>query len=591
MNIVHLLSQNHLTGAEVYAATLVREQILNKNHVYQISNGFFYPTTAVKIQRDVETRSRIAFIKNILWLRNFLRKEDIAVVHTHSRAAAKLGFWATFGTGTALVSTVHGVQHSSFSKKLFNQYGRFIIAVCENVKRQLMRDFSYREGPIKVLPNPVSSESFRFTESAATGKIAVIGRTTGPKKTRTAQVFRSLENSKLELFLVGGSLEDLDLPPKLAKRITEIQAPNLTSDNYSAFSVVVGSGRVCIEALLTGTPCIAFGEALYCGLVTPENYQLAKQSNFGDIQPGSLTPQLPIDQFMHDLEKAAHSTAKKVLSELAREDFSPAVVNARIQRLYESAVFLKRHAAWIPVLMYHKVPDQELQSKHKIFVTKNNFEKHLLYFKERGFETITFDEISAFRRGEKNFSQFPKKPLVLTFDDGYRDNLENASPLLKKYGFTAQLFLLADPQIASNSWDAGGNETASEILSGTERQQWLTSAFSVGSHGFSHQKITALTGDQALAELAHSKEVLEGEFKKKVPVFAFTYGITVPASEALAEKAGYDYAVNTDSGGLLMEEQPFAVFRANIFPDESRWSLWKKTSSWYRRYYYFKRKK
>jgi peptidoglycan/xylan/chitin deacetylase (PgdA/CDA1 family) len=276
---------------------------------------------------------------------------------------------------------------------------------------------------------------------------------------------------------------------------------------------------------------------------------------------------------------------------MAKSDFSPSVIAAKVQRLYESALFLKWHPRWIPVLMYHKIPAAELQSQHKIFVTKANFEKHLRFFQKRGFETLTFNELAAFRKGERDFSRFPKKPLVLTFDDGYRDNLENASPLLKKYGFNAQLFLLADKNISSNSWDAGGSEPAAEIVSGEDRQQWLQSAYELGSHGFSHQKITAFTRDQALDELSASKKSLEGEFAKEVSVFAFTYGITVPDSETLAESAGYEYAVNTDSGGLLMEERPYAVFRVNMFPDESLWSLFKKTSAWYRRYYFFKRKK
>jgi peptidoglycan/xylan/chitin deacetylase (PgdA/CDA1 family) len=241
--------------------------------------------------------------------------------------------------------------------------------------------------------------------------------------------------------------------------------------------------------------------------------------------------------------------------------------------------------------MYHKIPQQEINSQHKIFVTAENFEKHLQFYKKKGFTTLTFSELALYRKALVSFKYFPKKPLVLTFDDGYRDNLETASPLLRKYGFKAQLFLLADNKINSNVWDASGDEPAHEIMSQDERQKWKTSAYEIGSHGFRHQKITEFSLEEAQKELTQSKISLEDEFKIPVTSFAFTYGTTRPEGAELAQRAGYDYALNTDTGGMLMEEEPYSIFRVNIFPNETKSSLYKKTAKWYRRYYKFKRKK
>ena len=181
--------------------------------------------------------------------------------------------------------------------------------------------------------------------------------------------------------------------------------------------------------------------------------------------------------------------------------------------------------------------------------------------------------------------------MVLTFDDGYRDNLETASPLLKKYGFRAQLFLLADTNINSNVWDADGSEPAHEIMSSAERQAWKASAYEIGSHGFRHQKITEFSLEEAQKEISNSKLALEDEFKVPVQSFAFTYGITRLEGAEMAQRAGYEYALNTDTGGMLIEEDPYSIFRVNIFPNETTSSLRKKTAKWYRRYYKFKRKK
>lgn len=598
---MHLLSQNHLTGAEVYAVTL-SEQLRQEGHkVFQFSNGFYYPSENIKFQLEVETKSKFKFIKNVLWMRNFIRKQNIHIIHTHSRSSAKLAYWSTLFSNTGVVSTVHGIQHPSFSKKLHNQYGEFIIAVCANIRKHLITDFGYNPERIKILPNAVSSAQYFFKPPLTQDKainIAIVGRTTGPKGLRTQQAVEALfsdqlNHLKFKLTLVGGSFSDLNIPSEIKSKI-EVKSPEaLNSEIYSTYNLVIGSGRVCMESLITGVNTIAFGEAAYVGLVTPSNYKNALESNFGDIHPSSKSPLIDKEKFIESIKNIATRDPQdtEILSKMARDSFSLKTIARNIQRLYESAYFLKNHKSWIPILMYHKIPDHEIQSQHKIYVTKSNFEKHLKFFKSRNFTTLTFSDLKKFRTGQLSFKNFPKKPLILTFDDGYVDNLQNASPLLKQYGFKAQLFLLADQNIGNNSWDINSTEPAHDIVTGKERQLWLESQFEIGSHGFAHKKITEFSAEEAFNELVESKKSLEREFNKPIDVFAFTYGITEKNSAELAQAAGYDYAVNTDDGGLLLEETPYSIFRVNIFPNENSWSLFKKTSTWYRKYYYWKRKK
>lgn len=599
VNILHLLSQNHLTGSEVYAATLAELQVSAGHKVDQVSNGFFTVTSAQQTTLEVETKSKLTFFKNVFWLRDFILQNNIQVVHSHSRASAKLAFYATLFSNTAHVSTVHGVQHASCSKRLLNQYGQFTICVCENLKKHLITDFGYNSARIKTIPNPISKNLYQYLTPPSDVKniinIGIIGRTTGPKGTRTELVIKEILKlgEKYKVTVIGGRLQDLNLSDSEKSQVTEIADANLNSAFYRKYDLIVGSGRVCMESLLTGVPSLAFGESKYVGLVTLENFEQALSSNFGDIHPDSKTPSIDATAFINDLEKATKLNTEhlKQLAELAAKSFDQHWISQQIERLYESAYFLKNYSSWIPVLMYHKIPQTEIKSQHKIFVTAENFEKHLQFFKKKGFTTLTFSELSLFRKGELNFKHFPKKPLVLTFDDGYRDNLETASPLLKKYGFKAQLFLLADNKINSNVWDTNGDEPAHEIMSSEERQAWKNSAYEIGSHGFRHQKITEFILADAQNELSASKLALQDEFKLTIQSFAFTYGVTRPEGAELAQRAGYEYALNTDTGGMLMEEEPYSVFRVNIFPNETTSSLSKKTSKWYRRYYKFKRKK
>ena len=604
MNILHLLSQTHLTGAEVYATTLIKNQVDLGHQVYQISNDFFHPSLAEQIKLNVECPTKYEFLINIFKLRSFFKKNNIQIIHCHSRAATKLAFYSTFFSKVAYVSSVHGIQHSSISKKLFSQYGQFILAVCKNIKTHLIEDFSYNEKIIKIIPNPISNKQFQFINKKNTPqkiKIGIVGRTTGPKATRTELIINELFSSKLSelvdsITVVGGQINQLNLPPNLKSKIIEVSPKELTSTDYQVFDLVIGSGRVCMESLMSGVPCIAFGESQYCGLISINNFYYFLESNFGDIQKNNLIPKIDSEKLLTDINTLMqnYTTNKNDLfglSQLAEQTFNISRINSQIIRLYESAYFLKQYKKWIPVLMYHKIPSNEIQSQHKIFVTTENFKKHLSFFKKRGFKTVTFSELALYRKGQLSFKSFPKKPLILTFDDGYVDNLENASPLLKQFGFRAQIFLLANSQIKSNQWDSSLTEPLHEIVSGTERLKWKQSAFEVGSHGFSHQKITDMSSTEIIEELEKSKQQLEKEFNTEINVYAFTYGITSDEAKQIAQNVGYDYAVNTDSGARLLEEDPYSIFRVNIFPNESFWSLYKKTSTWYRAYYYHKRKK
>jgi peptidoglycan/xylan/chitin deacetylase (PgdA/CDA1 family) len=401
----------------------------------------------------------------------------------------------------------------------------------------------------------------------------------------------------LDISILGAQLDQLSISDEIKRKLHHVHTPRLDAAKYSEYDIVVGSGRVCMESLITGTATIAFGEAYYCGGIDEQNFESAFASNFGDIHPELEHPNLDESQFLRDLTVMVHkiktgNESLSGLSGMASKRFSIQLVSRQVLRIYESAYFLKNYSYWIPVLMYHKIPAIAPVSRHKIYVVAAHFENHLKTFKRLGFSTVTLSELALYRKGELSFSNFPKKPLLLTFDDGYRDNLEIASPLLKKYGYRAQLFLLADKEISSNVWDQTNEEPSHAIISGNERQNWKESAFEIGSHGFSHQRITEFKNEtMALAELVNSKAALEREFSTPVISYAFTYGTTSDSAAKLAQEAGYDYAFNTDTGGHLLEEEPYSIFRVNIFPDESFWSLFKKTSSWYRRYYYFKRKK
>lgn len=599
MNILHLLSQNQLTGAEVYACQLIEKQVQKNHKVIQVSNDFFYQTQAHKISLPVENKSFLKFIKSVFALRKILVHENIHVIHAHSRAASKLAYWSRWGLKIGYLSTIHGRQHVSISKKIHNIYGDFLVPVCENIRSQLTQEFKYNARRIKTVSNGIDPIKFQFKAPLKTDsktiRIGIIGRDTGPKKLRTEIFIENLipilkaQGYQYQFTIIGGRKENFKIH---TENVNYLNPPQLNSKFYQDFDLICGSGRVCIEALLSGIPCIAFGESLYCGHVTIENYAEFKKSNFGDIGHDFSSPKFNKIQAEVDLQQFSKVDVK-ALAEMTAQDFDLGLIANQIERLYESSYFIRQWPKWIPILMYHKIPDQDLQSQHKIFVNKSNFKKHLHFFKSQGFQTLTFSELAEFRKAEKDFKYFPEKPLILTFDDGYVDNITNADPLLKEFKMKAQIFLLADEKVDSNRWDYDDDNSKHEfspIMPANQRMLWKKSNFEIGSHGIKHDRLPKMSWNEKITELTESKNRLESEFQTQINVFAYTYGDTNTECAKACETSGYDYGLNTDRGGLHLEEAPYSVFRVNIFPNESLLSLWKKTASWYRRYYYFKRK-
>ena len=95
----------------------------------------------------------------------------------------------------------------------------------------------------------------------------------------------------------------------------------------------------------------------------------------------------------------------------------------------------------IPVLLYHSISNDNSPMSLNI----NFFENQMKYLKNNGFQTVDFNEI------DPNLKS--KKQIIITFDDGYKDILNNALPILKKYNFKATSFFVTNLIGQNNSWD------------------------------------------------------------------------------------------------------------------------------------------
>lgn len=164
---------------------------------------------------------------------------------------------------------------------------------------------------------------------------------------------------------------------------------------------------------------------------------------------------------------------------------------------------------------------------------------------------------------------------------------------MRQYGYRGVLYLLGDFDIRYNKWDADFDPTEprADIMDRAQKQAFVAAGWEIGAHTMSHAKLPELPAAAALAEMRDSKAALEEALNTEIISFAYPYGALDEEVKALAQQAGFTYAVATDTGGMHLEDDRMQIFRVNIFPHETPGSLFKKTATWYRKYYRWKRKK
>jgi peptidoglycan/xylan/chitin deacetylase (PgdA/CDA1 family)/glycosyltransferase involved in cell wall biosynthesis len=607
MQILHLLSQYVVTGAETYAATLADKQLQAGNKVYILSDTFHTKTEADYKPFPLGKRNFLQRIKNIIHLVFYIRKNQITIVHAHSRAASWVAFFACKFTQTPLVSTLHGRQHIHKSSQSFDMYGNQLITVCENNKTHLVTELNINPKKITVIPNGFD---FDTTQKSKTRKephfytISIIGRSAGPKGERTAKIIKEVipdliqKNAFVKFNVIGGNISDFG-----AELISEVEKQNLlfgsrinlighvnnVSEQILKSDLIIAAGRVAIESLALQIPVFALGEAQYLGLITKKNIDQIMASNFGDMASNLKDFEFNIQQLHTDLDTFIQNyqnfTQNIELSNYIRQIYAIDTVMEAISQVYKKAILQHAYPSPVPILMYHKVPDADLDSRHKTYVSKKNLNKHFFFFKIFGFTPITFKEYNAV--GEGKISRI-KKPLVLTFDDGYADNYDNLFPLLRKFNFKCVIYVLGQRH-QTNFWDVAEGEKQEKLMNESQIKSLHQFGIEIGAHTLNHIKLNLTEQQTAANEIIKSKENLEHLIQEEVISFAYPYGLAEEAHFLMVKKAGFKYAVLTDSGAHKIEDDPFRIFRINMFPHENYFSLWKKTSSWYRNYYNKKR--
>ena len=221
--------------------------------------------------------------------------------------------------------------------------------------------------------------------------------------------------------------------------------------------------------------------------------------------------------------------------------------------------------------MYHRLGEVRRDSivpGH--YVAPTLFERQLRLLRALGMESISLATMRAGLQGE---ATLPKRPVVLTFDDGYESFWELGMPRLRTYGTTATVFLVSNLIGGKNEWDLAKGDVEERLMSREQILQAASEGIEFGAHTRRHADLAQIGLAEAEREIAGSKEDLEAWIDRSVDFFCYPYGAQTPEVRALVARTGYLGATGTRLHGNGPDSDPYLWGRINVRYDHTPFRL------------------
>ncbi len=199
------------------------------------------------------------------------------------------------------------------------------------------------------------------------------------------------------------------------------------------------------------------------------------------------------------------------------------------------------------------------------------FRQQLRYLKWRGYAPISLDDLHNYFIN-KTIS-LPDKPVIITFDDGYMDNYENALPILKEQNVPATLFIVSGLINKTNRWIISEGYPERPLMGWTEIREMQKNGMTIGSHTVNHCRLTTLDLKDAKREIEDSKKFLEDSLGTQINHFAYPYGDMKDSIMNMTRDAGYRTACSTRSGFNSEQVSPYELRRLEIYGTDTLWKF------------------
>lgn len=225
----------------------------------------------------------------------------------------------------------------------------------------------------------------------------------------------------------------------------------------------------------------------------------------------------------------------------------------------------------VAILMYHAFTEDEAETG-SLYTLASEFERQLSALRDAGYTSVGYSDLIEFVNGE---GKLPEKPLLISIDDGYQNNLDLAAPLLETYGFCANIAVIGVSIGHTTYKDTDIPITPHFSLE--DARPWIErGVLTVTTHSYDMHQIAAVDGDDCrrgvlqmpdeaepdyiaalTQDYTHAQEQLAGLPGKVLPVFTYPFGAYSELSERVLQELGVQVTVTTEGGAnRLVKGEP-----------------------------------
>jgi peptidoglycan/xylan/chitin deacetylase (PgdA/CDA1 family) len=189
----------------------------------------------------------------------------------------------------------------------------------------------------------------------------------------------------------------------------------------------------------------------------------------------------------------------------------------------------------VPILCYHSISQDRSGPLGPYTLPARLFEDHMAWVVEQGFSTMT---VAGLQQSLDAGALLPARPLLITFDDGLADFLDDALGILDRRGLTATIFITT-----AGTWSARPRALAGRrTLSRAEVLCLRDAGIEIASHGHEHHQLDLRRRSDVAADLRTSKELLEDLLQLPVVSFAYPHGYNRRATRDVVRMSGFTSA-------------------------------------------------
>lgn len=213
----------------------------------------------------------------------------------------------------------------------------------------------------------------------------------------------------------------------------------------------------------------------------------------------------------------------------------------------------------VPILMYHAIGHRPAEATHALSVSPDAFAEQLELLGERGFTPLTTAQLGdAWRSGGSR--PLPRRPVLITFDDGYEGVHRHALPVLAKHGFASTLFV-------STGWlrgpyDEGG--ALDTMLDWDQVRELAAAGTEIGGHTHTHPQLDQLDDDRLRHEISHCRDIVGDELGALPVSFAYPYGYSSRRVRRTVRAAGFVQSLAVGNALALPRQGPYALQRVTV---------------------------